>query len=143
MPFNRVACFASAIVLTCASIVPAADPVPRIAWFGTVTGQFVYGRTTDSLDLKPIIGKKYESRVMVVKPDDFGLTGKVIDRFSADTKTEEFQKRLLAVARSFDRQPMSHSQHVQSGIALGIEWKTKLPESDAQSVRAKVRARGR
>ena len=43
-------------------------------WSKSIPGQFVYSQTTDSLDLKPILGKKLRTGVLIVKPDDFGLS---------------------------------------------------------------------
>ena len=119
------------------------DKLINAVWSPELRGQFVYARTTNAADLKILVGKKYESGVMVVMPGNFGLMGQIYDRISADTKPEEFKERLQQAAATFKRTPASHNEHVKSGIALHIEWKTKLPETDAQSVRAKNRARGR
>lgn len=116
--------------------------VPAI-WSEQLQGQFVHCSTATFDDLKPFTGKKLKSGVLMVEPDSYGLTGKILDRCAADSTTEELQKRMLSVVKSFDRNSIGHSNHVNTGIALGIEWKTKLPETDAQSVRATDRARGR
>lgn len=112
-------------------------------WSKKVAGKFVYGSTNDKDDLKLFSGKKYESGIMVIQPGKFGLSGRVLDRMSPETSAKEIETRMLAVAKNFSRKKTSHNAHVNAGIALGIEWKTKLPETDAQSVRAKERARGR
>ena len=117
--------------------------VAQAAWTPELAGLFVYGVTTKSRELRPFTGSDATSGVFVVEPGEFGLTGKVLEHLPVDVSPEEIELRLATVADTFDRQPVDHQRHVQSGIAFGFEWETKLPETDAQSIRAKERAWGR
>jgi hypothetical protein len=80
--------------------------------------------------------------ILVVAPGQFGLSGKVLAQFDADSDTEAMKTKIADVLEKFERIEKSHGSHVQLGIELGIDWESAIPETDAEAVRARKRARG-
>jgi hypothetical protein len=117
-----------------------------IAWAESNAGQFGYAKVTDADSLKPITGiagdLKNLNAILVVAPGQFGLSGKVLAQFDADSDTEAMKTKIADVLEKFERIEKSHGSHVQLGIELGIDWESAIPETDAEAVRARKRARG-
>lgn len=111
------------------------------AWDKNLAGQFLYASTNDAKELKPLQGTRDGSQIFVVKPGPYGLSGDVLAQFPASESATTLAASLREVVDSFPRQAKDYNSHVQLGIQLGIEWKTRIPETDLQSLRAKERAR--
>ena len=119
-------------------------------WSEAVAGQYVYATVLDSDELKPISGiKSPESSstgtnaIMIIEPDQFGLSGKVLTQLDAGASVEAVKSNLIDSIESFPRKTHNHQAHVRLGIELGVDWKSKIPETDPESLRAKERARGK
>lgn len=113
-----------------------------LAWHPELAGQFVYVRSSSNNDFKAIVGGKPESSTLVVEPGQFGMTGSVIAELDANMTQAQLKEELLTITRNFESIPKDHRSHVEIGIQLGIEWKTVVPATDPQSIRARERARG-
>jgi len=114
-----------------------------LAWSESLAGQFIYASVLDKSELKPIKGTEEGNSIIVVEPDQFGLSGKVLAQFEAGTSRQKIRSTLLEVIESFPRKHKDHDSHVRIGIQLGIEWESVIPETDPQSIKAKARARGK
>jgi len=113
-----------------------------LAWSESLAGQFIYASVLDKSKLKPIQGIQDGNSILVVEPDQFGLSGKVLAQFEDGTSPQQIRSKLLDVIENFPRVHKDHDSHVLLGIQLGIEWESVIPESDPQSVKARARARG-
>jgi len=115
----------------------------KLAWSEEFAGQFVYSSTTERKDLKPLAGAGDSSAILIVEPGTYGVSGKVIGQLDAGASADEIQQALAKALKEFTPQVKSHKAHIQTGYNLGIEWETIVPESDAQSVRAKAAFKAR
>ena len=113
-----------------------------VAWDESLAGQFVYASVDDWGELKPILGLKQKTGIFAVEPDQFGLSGKLLAAFAPETTPEEIRSGLLKVVAEYPAKEKDHNAHVRLGIQLGIEWESKIPETDPMSLRARQRARG-
>ena len=115
----------------------------RKAWSEKFAGQFVYASTIKSADLKPLAGAKDSSAILLVEPDAFGLSGKVVAQLDASATEANIEATLNKAIKNFKPYSKSHRQHLQLGHQLGIEWETAIPETDVDSIRARERQRAR
>ena len=113
-----------------------------LVWSDEFAGEFCFASTNDAADLKPILGNHNLNSILVVEPDQFGVSGKVVARLDASTTKEKIALNLKLVLAKHKAIPKSHDSHVQLGIQLGLDWQSEIPETDQQSVRARQRARG-
>ena len=114
----------------------------EVAWSESLAGQFVYATASAAKQLKPVRGIELDAGILVVEPGQYGLSGKTLAQLKPTATKEEVQATLAQVVKTFSRQPVSTNSHIALGIQLGIEWKSEIPETDQQSLRAKERARG-
>jgi len=114
----------------------------KLAWDKELAGQYIFAATTNRKHLKGLSGLGEGSSVVLVSPGEFGVSGKVLAEFKADAKPEDIRKQMLSVALKYPRKNKSRREHNAAGIALGLDWETKIPETDRMSLRAKERQRG-
>ena len=112
------------------------------AWKESLAGQFIYVAVRDAKQLKPLTGEVSGEGILLVEPDQFGLSGKVLKRLSLDADRQTIESSMNDVVTTFPRDHKDHNSHVRLGIQLGIDWKSQIPESDPMSVRARQRVRG-
>lgn len=112
-----------------------------VAWDQKVAGQFVYATTSVRKDLKPLTGLKDSTAIAIVQPDNFGLYGEVVAQFDATIAPEKLRAELVRIAAGNKVVWKNRQAHTSMGIQLGIDWKTEIPETDQQSLRAKERIR--
>jgi len=115
----------------------------RKAWSEKFAGQFVYASTIKPVDLKPLAGANDSSVILLVEPDAFGLSGKVVAQLDASATEANIEAALAKAIKNFKPYAKSHRQHLQLGHQLGIEWETAIPETDVDSIRARERQRAR
>ncbi|MBB73589.1 MAG: hypothetical protein CMJ75_03635 [Planctomycetaceae bacterium] len=108
-----------------------------VIWDTALAGKFIYSSTTKSSDLKIVVGATTKSGILVIEPDAYGLTGRLIKRIDARVSREELKSELVAAADSFTRRSKTHGLHVRNGRRSGKLWKTEVP------VPHRVRGRGR
>ena len=118
-----------------------------IAWSEKYAGKFVYARTGDKSELKPITKGVFTPSILVVQPGVFGLTAEILHKIPLDqvasvSKSEPLPLAFHKVCQSFQPQFMDYRSHINLGINLDIDWKTEIPVTDLQSIQAKQRSRG-
>ena len=114
-----------------------------LAWHSKLAGQYVFAHVRDNKKLKPLTGVKKGSGILLVEPGQFGQSGKVVAQLPIDVSSKDLEKKLTDVVAAYAPVKMNHDAHVQLGIQLGIDWKSEIPETDQQSLRAKERIRGK
>lgn len=123
------------------------EKVLPLAWSDELAGQFTYAQVIDPKQLKPLTGIEGSpeelNAILIVQPDPFGLSGKVLAQFNSTNNAKEMKSDLMQIIHNFERIKKDHKSHVQLGIRMGIEWESAIPESDPESVAARKRARGR
>jgi len=118
-----------------------------VAWSEQFGGKFVYATAAKKSDLKPITKSVFDPSILLVQPGVFGLTAEILHQIPlADIQSKAKPAAISAafqdVAADFQPQFMDYRSHIDLGISLDIDWKTKIPVTDRQSIQAKQRARG-
>ena len=143
MALNVAACDNRPLVVTVASsqekLSQLNQKLIKKAWSEELAGQFVYASTVKPADLKPLAGAKESSAILVVEPDNFGLSGKVVAQLDANASEANIEAALAKALKEFKPYVKSHRQHLQLGHKLGIEWESAIPETDVASIRARER----
>ena len=123
------------------------DKVRPLAWSNELMGQFTYARVTDAKQLKPLTGIDGSpdelNGILVVQPDRYGLSGKVLAQFDSTSSEQLMKDKLQQIMRDYDPIQKDHKSHVEVGIKMGVEWDTAIPETDPEAVAMRKRARGR
>jgi len=123
-----------------------ANLIRPLSWSEDLIGQFTYAQATDPKELKPLIGIEGSPNdlngILVVQPGEYGLSGKVIKQFDATTESDQLKSDLLQIAQNFERPEKHRRTHVSQGIQIGIDWKSAIPETDAEALAARKRHRG-
>jgi hypothetical protein len=114
--------------------------VAQFAWSQELIGRFVFASTSNKKDLGIIQGMKDGSTVLVVQPDKFGLTGKVLAQTDGSS-AEIVHAALQAGAKAFVRSQKTFQNHVREGRTQGIYWETKTPVTDPEEAAARARNR--
>ncbi|MEM9413562.1 MAG: hypothetical protein AAGA30_20810, partial [Planctomycetota bacterium] len=114
----------------------------QVAWRKEKIGQFVYARSSESADLKPLAVNDTKPGIYLVHPGDFGLYGNSLQRVDSASSLEDLSRAMDVAIRKMPRVQKDHDSHVRTGIRLGIEWESAIPETDPQAVRARQHARG-
>ncbi len=70
---------------------------------------------------------------MIVEPDAYGLSGRVVAQIGAGELERE---RLVDAVAKYRPPRKDHGQHVQTGIRLGLKWQTEIPVTDREFVQA-------
>ena len=113
-----------------------------LAWNESIGGQFVFATATTQQELKPVGREKIENGLFIIEPGKFGMSGKLVAKFGESFDIRETTEKLAKLSKAHTVSK-DYRQHVQAGISLGIEWKTRTPVTDQQSLRALERSRGR
>ena len=110
-------------------------------WDEELAGKFIYASTTDFDDLQIVSGLRSETGIMVIEPDTYGMTGKLIAAIDADVSASELKETLSYAADSFVRNSKSHGSHVRNGRRNDRIWKTEVPVPDPATRRSRNRDR--
>ena len=97
-------------------------------------GQFVFGSAkTKDTDLKVISNLAKEATgIFVIEPDAYGVVGKVVAKNATQSDLIKFVAKYTPPAKI-------HGDHVQFGVQMGLRWKTEIPVTDQQSLKAAKR----
>jgi len=108
-----------------------------VIWDAALTGKFIYSSTTKPSDLKIIVGATGKAGILVIEPDVYGMTGRLIKMIDASVSKEDLKRDLVDAADTFTRRSKTRRIHVRNGRRYGKMWKTEVP------VPNRVRSRGR
>lgn len=115
--------------------------VAECAWQSEIAGQFVYA-SAGPAELTPVSGVSIKEGVLVVAPDDFGISGEAIAQMDASASQSSIETALRSALSSRVLLTRNYPQHIQTGVQMGIDWKTEVPVTDQQANWAKSRYRG-
>jgi len=110
-----------------------------VIWGEQLAGKFIYASTTNSSDLKSVPGAGFQSGILVIKPDTFGIKGQLITIISPEVSDEQLEQALLNAANTFTRISKTHGLHVRNGQQTGTLWKTEVPVPTRQRVTGRTR----
>ncbi len=147
LALNVAACDNLPLVVTYAPTSKETDQLEQsltaLAWTERFAGQFLCASAVGKSSLKPIPNLKGDRGIVVVEPGPYGLTGKPILQLDPSADRKQTESRLRYALLQIQLKPKDYRSHIQFGIQLGIDWKSKLPVTDQQSLRARERSRGR
>jgi hypothetical protein len=126
-----------------ASYAKLTNLIKSLVWSEQFAGQFSYGTTSKVAELKTVTARTIDEGIIVVKPEAFGVGGATLAEFNIDAKPEDIKTKLSAILANYKPEVLDYNTHISLGAGLGVEWKTKIPVTDEQSLRAKERFRGR
>ena len=107
----------------------------EVIWDEELAGKFVYASTSNLDDLRIVAGAESKTGILVVDPDTYGTTGRLISAIAPDVSTAELKKLLSEAARTFTRKSKSHRSHVRYGRRNGKRWETEVPVPDRSTNR--------
>jgi hypothetical protein len=110
-----------------------------VIWGEQLAGKFIYASTTNSSDLKSVPGAGFQSGILVIKPDTFGIKGQLITIISPEVSDEQLEQALLNAANTFTRISKTHGLHVRTGQQTGTLWKTEVPVPTRQRAPGRTR----
>lgn len=115
--------------------------VAKLAWSDSFLGQFTYCTAAATTDFPKIDGLTASDGVVVIAPDSFGMSGKVVAQLPADATPLAISKALTAALGSHAKVVRTQREHRNLGIELGAYWVPKLPVTDKQEENARAGAK--
>jgi len=115
--------------------------VAKLAWGEAFLGRFTYCTATATDDFPKLDGLKAADGVVLIAPDTFGMSGKVVAQLPADVTPEAISKALTAALASHAKTAKSQRDHRNQGIEIGAYWVPKLPVTDKQEENARAGAK--
>ncbi len=107
-----------------------------------LAGQFVLVKTSNRKELTDHEIETATEGLYLVHPGKYGVQGEVVEAINVGATLDSLRDSLMTVAQNMPRFKKNHRSHVRSGLRLGIEWESEIPETDPQAVRVRQRARG-
>ena len=107
-----------------------AERAAALAWSAPFVGRFAWAVGAAPADLAKIEGASGKTGLLVVEPDAYGLTGKLLAAAPADADEKTLAKALadgLSRHHPIEKDPR---RHIEEGKRLGVRWKTEIPETD-------------
>ena len=112
-------------------------------WSEPLAGQFVYAAATDPKDFDAFENLEPFTGTAIILPGQFGITGKTMAQFDADSDPNVIENKLQEITAAFLSNSLDHRSHVNLGIGLDIDWESEIPSTDDEANAAKRRARGK
>ena len=97
-----------------------------VIWDEQLAGKFIYASTTNPNDLKSVSGAGFQTGILIIKPDAFGVKGQLIRVISGEVSGDQLKQSLLSAANTFRRISKTHGLHVRNGRQTGTLWKTEV-----------------
>lgn len=117
------------------------DKLAKLAWGPEFLGKFIYCTAKTTSDFPKLDGLKDSEGVVIIAPDTYGMSGKVLAQLPADATPEAISKALTMALGSHARIARSQREHRNGGIEAGAFWVPKLPVTDRQEENARAGAK--
>lgn len=114
--------------------------VAKLAWQKEFIGCFIYASGAVK-DATMVEGPKPTSGVVVVLPEQFGRSGKVVGSWSSSQTTDELAKVLRSSLRYVQKPTNTFAGHVRDGQRQGVFWEPPVPVSDPMEQQARERGK--
>lgn len=110
-------------------LTPLRDSFRDISNHADIMGRFHFDFEPGDDWKKTVKGSKGDSGIVVVRPGEFGMTGRVMQQLPLTTGAAEVRAALLAANVEFARttEKKVYSSHVQKGDRLGIYFEGAVP----------------
>ena len=101
-----------------------------VIWDEALAGKFVYASTTKFDDLKIVVGATMKTGILVIEPDVYGMSGRLIKMIGPSVSRQDLKRDLVDAADTFTRRSKNHGLHVRNGRRDGKTWKTEVAVPD-------------
>ena len=108
----------------------------KLAWSKDFIGKFAFASASKESDFIRVDRIKGEG-ILIIEPDTFGQSGKVVKQPAPDAKLEEVSAALTAALATRTRTTKSQQAHRAEGISKGAFWIPNLPVTDRQEAGAR------
>ena len=100
-----------------------------LSWSEQLIGRFLYAVADDNTDWKSLKGadKGSKAGVMIVRTEQYGLTGEVVSAAKASATVTELQEMLLAAVASHRPKAVDTRRLRRKGIRDRVQWKAEIP----------------
>jgi hypothetical protein len=119
---------------------PLTAKLEPLAWNDELIGRFVFAAGA-SADLASIEGTKPDAGLLIVAPERFGRSAKVLASLPAEATSVEITQSLRTVVATFQRSDKTFQNHVRAGHQQGIFWETAVPVTDPMELDARARGK--
>jgi hypothetical protein len=116
---------------------PIEEKLSSLAWAKEWRGRFIYARADSVKELSIIEGAEVKEGVLVVAPEKFGRSGKVIAQAKADAGPADLAKLFAAGLAKWQPEDKTFRNHVREGHLRGVFWETQTPVTDPMEARAR------
>lgn len=111
-------------------------------WSEAFIGRFIYVTATKAEEVRGLQGKVQEPTVLVVQPDEFGQSGKVIAQVSGqEISAEQIAATLQASLPKATFAAKDQRSHQRAGTQKGMFWETETPVTDPMERGARERTK--
>lgn len=118
--------------------------VSKIAWSEKLQGQFVTASMIyDAKKVRSIADMNQSEGIFLIGPGTFGLSAKILAEFKGSEELDQIESKMVGITAKYEPPKLAYRSHIQTGVNLGIDWKSKIPVTDRESVQAKERMRGK
>lgn len=119
---------------------PLEDKLASLVWEDEFVGRFVFASGTPD-DLATVEGKKRETGLLIVEPERFGRTAKVVSSLPADASAVRIAVDLRNATTQFKRIDKTFLNHVRFGQSQGVFWEPRVPVTDPMEINARERGK--
>ncbi|MEC7566408.1 MAG: hypothetical protein VX738_12070 [Planctomycetota bacterium] len=116
-----------------------------VIWDEQLAGKFIYASTTNPNDLKSVAGAGFQTGILIIRPDAFGVKGQLLRVISSEVSGDQLKQSLASAANAYTRLSKTHGLHVRKGRQTGTLWKTEVavPSRERAPVRGQQNPRPR
>jgi len=119
---------------------PLEDKLVTLIWNDEFVGRFIFASGT-AVDLATIEGKKQEFGLVIVEPEQFGRTAKVVSSLSVDASAARIATGLRNAVAQFKPTEKTFMNHVRFGQSQGVFWEPRIPVTDPMEINARERGK--
>jgi len=116
---------------------PLVDKLAAMIWDDEFVGRFVFASATAN-DLATV---ERDAGLLIVEPEQFGRTAKVVSNLSADASPVRIAADLRNAVAQFKRMEKTFMNHIRFGQSQGVFWEPRIPVTDPMEINARVRGK--
>ena len=116
------------------------DKLAALIWDDEFVGRFVLASGTAD-DLATVEGKKRAAGLLIVEPEQFGRSAKVVLSVAPDASLVRIATELRNAVAQFKPTEKTFKNHVRFGQSQGVFWEPRIPVTDPMEINARERGK--